>query len=126
MTHVRRWTIVFLLLLGFMAVFSIGLIFFSRSTFLPLSILLLMAAASMSTSFMALTNTLLLELSPDDMRGRVMSLMSIDRGLVPVGAILAGALASWRGPEDGLLIMAGACLILTVVAAIIAPPLRRL
>jgi MFS family permease len=82
-----------LLLLTFMALFSIGLILFSRSTLLPLSIVALMGAASMSTSYMALTNSLLLELSPSDMHGRVMSLMSLDRGLVPWGRPSPGR---WR------------------------------
>ena len=114
------------LLLAFLALFSAGLLIFSRSTFLPLSIVALMGAASMSTSYIALTNSLLLELSPSDMHGRVMSLMSLDRGLVPIGAIIAGALATTLGPQDGLLVMAGVCLGLTALAAIAAPALRRL
>ncbi len=122
-TQLRRRGI---LLLIFLALFSGGLLLFSRTTLLPLSIIALMAAASMSTSFMALTNSLLLELSPPDMRGRVMSLMSLDRGLIPVGAITAGALATLLGPQDGLLVMASVCLGLTVLAALAAPALRRL
>ena len=114
------------LLLLFMALFSSALILFSRATFLPLSIVLLMVTASMSTSYMALTNSLLLEMSPPDMHGRVMSLMSLDRGLVPVGATIAGALAASMGPQDGLLVMASICLGLTVLAAVFAPALRRI
>ena len=114
-----------LLLLVFIALFSIALLIFSRSTLLGVSIVALMAAASMSTSFMALTNSLLLELSPPEMHGRVMSLMSLDRGLIPVGAIVAGALAASLGPQDGLLVMASVSLGLTVLAAIAAPALRR-
>jgi MFS family permease len=115
-----------LLLLGFLAVFSTGLIVFSRSTLLPLSIVALMATASMSTSYIALTNGLLLEISPPAMHGRVMSLMSLDRGLIPLGATIAGALAAGLGPQDGLLIMAGICLTLTAIVGFAAPALRRL
>jgi MFS family permease len=115
-----------LLLLAFLALFSLGLMVFSRSTLLPLSIVTLMAAASMSPSYMTLTNMLLLELSPPNMRGRVMSLMSLDRGFVPVGAATAGALAATLGPQDGLLVMAGVCLTLTVLAALVVPALRRI
>jgi predicted MFS family arabinose efflux permease len=115
-----------LLLLGFLGVFSIGLLIFSRSTFLPLSIIALMGTAAMSMSYMALTNGLLLELSPPAMHGRVMSLMSLDRGLVPLGATIAGALAASLGAQDGLLVMAGICLALTLVTAAAAPALRRL
>jgi MFS family permease len=113
------------LLLGFLALFSLGLIVFSRSTWLPLSIVALMATASMSTSYMALTNSLLLELSPPEMHGRVMSLMSLDRGLIPLGATIAGALAATLGAQTGLLIMASVCLALTALAAVAAPALRR-
>lgn len=114
------------LLLALLALFSIGLMLFSRSTILPLSIVLLIATASMSTSYMVLTNSMLLELSPDQMRGRVLSVMSLDRGLVPVGATIAGALAGSLGPQDGLLVMGAVCLGLVTIAAVAAPPLRRL
>lgn len=114
------------LLLGFLALFSGGLLVFSRSSSLGVSILALMAAASMSTSYMALTNSLLLELSPPALHGRVMSLMSLDRGLVPLGATIAGTLASALGPQDGLMVMALVCLGLTALTAAGAPALRRL
>jgi MFS family permease len=122
-TQLRRRGMLILLL---MALFSVFLILFSRSTVLAISIVTLMAAASMSSSFMAITNSLILELSPSEMRGRVLSLMSIDRGLVPLGAMLAGALAESIGPRDGLLVMAGLCLGLTLLAAAFVPPFRRI
>ncbi len=115
-----------LLLLGLMLVFGVLLAVFSRSTYLPVSIVLLMFIASMSTSFMALTNSLLLELSPPDMHGRIVSMMSIDRGLVPVGAIAAGAMAGSLGAQDALLIIASICVGLTLLLALVAPQLRRL
>jgi MFS family permease len=114
------------LLLTFLAVFSLCLITFSRSTFLPLSIAALMLTAAMSTSYISLSTNLLLELAPPDMHGRVMSLLSLDRGLVPLGATLAGALAAALGPQDGLLIMALVCLSLTAIAPFAAPALRRI
>jgi MFS family permease len=115
-----------LLLLCFLAIFSCGLIVFSRSTVLPVSILALMAAASMSTSYMSLNNSLLFELSPPEMHGRVMSLLSLDRGLVPLGATIAGWLASELGPQDAMLVMASICLALTLITAVAAPTLRRM
>ncbi|HXF52153.1 MAG TPA: MFS transporter [Dehalococcoidia bacterium] len=115
-----------MLLLAFLALFSAGLLVFSRSSILALSVVALMATASMSTSYMALTNSLLLELSPPELHGRVMSLMSLDRGLVPLGATIAGALASTLGPQDGLMVMALVCLGLTALTAMSAPAIRRL
>jgi MFS family permease len=115
-----------ILIMALMVVFGSLLIVFSRSTFLPVSIILLMVIASMSTSFMALTNSLLLELSPSDMHGRIVSLMSIDRGLVPVGAIAAGALAGSQGAQNGLLITASIFLGLTLLGVVFVRPLRRI
>ncbi len=115
-----------MLLLAFLALFSAGLLVFSRSSILGLSVVALMATASMSTSYMALTNSSLLELSPPELHGRVMSLMSLDRGLVPLGATIAGALASTLGPQDGLMVMALVCLGLTALTAMSAPAVRRL
>ena len=75
---------------------------------------------------MGLTNTLLLNMGPPDMHGRVISLMGRDRGLIPAGAALAGALAAKMGPQDGLFVMASICLVLAVLAGLFATPLRRL
>lgn len=122
-TSIRRQG---LMLIAFLAIFSTGLIVFSRSTYVPLSVVALMATASMSTSFISLCNSLLFQLSPQEMHGRVMSLMSLDRGLIPLGATLAGALAASLGPQDGLLVMAVICVSLTVLMAAAAPALRRL
>jgi MFS family permease len=115
-----------LLILAFLATFSGALVLLSRSTFLPLALLALLLVGSAGVSYMALTNTLLLENSPRELHGRVLSLMSLDRGLVPLGATIAGALAATLGPQNGLLVMALICLGLTVVVALGAPTLRRL
>ena len=96
-----------LLLIALLGMFSTGLLIFSRSTFLPVSVLALMLTASMSASYISLSNSLLFQLSPPEMHGRIMSLMSLDRGLVPLGATLAGALGgdartAGRPARDGL------------------------
>jgi predicted MFS family arabinose efflux permease len=115
-----------LLLLTFLTVFGSVLVVLSRSSWLPASIILLALASSMTVSYMALTYTLLLEHSPSHLQGRVMSLMNLDRGLVPAGAATAGALAAALGPQDALLIMGAVCLALTAAVALAAPALRRL
>ena len=52
--------------------------------------------------------------------------MSFDRGLVPLGAVIAGVLASSLGPQQGLMVMASICVLLTAAIATMAPTLRRL
>jgi hypothetical protein len=55
-----------------------------------------------------------------------MSLFSLDRGLVPLGATIGGFLASALGPQDGLTIMALMCLGCGVLMAIFLPAIRRI
>ncbi|MBM3947064.1 MAG: MFS transporter, partial [SAR202 cluster bacterium] len=115
-----------LIMLGMLMLFSLSLILLGQSSWLPLSIAALLLAGSMTTTYMALNNSLLLEGTPPEFHGRVMSLMSLDRGLISIGAIVAGALAQLVGPQLGLTIMAGACLTLAVLIFIAVPVLRRL
>jgi hypothetical protein len=55
-----------------------------------------------------------------------MSLFSLDRGLIPLGATIGGALAASLGPQMGLTIMALVCFSSLAVAATLLPALRRL
>ncbi len=115
-----------LMMMGVLSVFSLALILLSRSTWMPLSAVALILAGSMQTTYMALNNSLLLEQTPQEFHGRVMSLMSLDRGLISVGAILAGVAAETLGPRTGLTIIAGSCLALTALAFLFIPALRRI
>lgn len=67
--------------------------------------LLIAVAGSMTVTYMAFTNGILLSNAAPEMHGRVMSLLSLDRGLIPLGAILAGLLASGLGVRPGLFVM---------------------
>lgn len=114
------------LMLMFLGGFSGALLLLSLSNWLAMAMVALLITGSMGVSYMALTNTIILELTPKELHGRVLSLMSLDRGLVPLGAILAGVLASSLGPQQGLMVMAIICLLLTAAMATMAPALRRL
>ncbi len=88
-----------------MVVFGTALIVISFQQTIIGTALLLALAGSMSTTYMALTNSILLSNSSPDMHGRVMSLLSLDRGLIPLGALGAGFLASSAGVRPGLFVM---------------------
>ena len=70
---------------------------------LPLVALCVFAAAACTTNVMSLANLALLRLGRDAMAGRAVSLMNFARGMIPVGALIAGALADALGPRSGLL-----------------------
>ena len=114
------------IMMGFLVVFGLSLVLLSQSTWLPLSGVALILAGAMTTTYNALNTSLLLEQSPQALHGRVMSLMSLDRGLVSVGAILSGGLAQALGAQSGLAVVAGACAILTVLVFLLVPSLRKI
>lgn len=82
--------------------------------------ILLAVCGSMTVTYMALTNTILLENSTPDMHGRVMSLLSLDRGLIPLGAILAGVLAASLSVRPAIFIMGALVLLMALVAFVLA------
>lgn len=87
---------------------------------LPLVALCVFAAAACSTNVMSLANLALLRLGREAMAGRAVSLMNFARGMIPVGALLAGALADALGPRSGLLTI-GAAAIAVSLAVLISP-----
>ena len=76
-------------------------------------------------AMMTLRTAVLMELTPNELRGRVFSLMSLDRGFSTVGSGLGGfAIAAFGGP----LAMAGygvLCAIGAVVVGVLLPSLRK-
>jgi MFS family permease len=77
-------------------------------------------------SFAGSSNVLLQMLSPDDMRGRAISVFSmIILGLVPAGSLVLGSLAAAIGLGDAIVAGGVAALVLAVVVYAISPELRR-
>jgi MFS family permease len=94
------------------AIFGAGLLAFSRSPSFWLSFALMVVSGCGMMVHMAAGNTLIQTLVDDDKRGRVMSLHSMAlRGMVPLGSLAAGALASQIG-APATLALGGLCCIL--------------
>ena len=92
-------------------IFGIGLLAFSLSSFLWLSLVLMVVTGFGMIAQMASCNTMLQSLSEDDKRGRVMSFYTIAyRGMYPVGSLLAGFLASRIG-APATLFLGGVCVL---------------
>jgi MFS family permease len=78
--------------------FGLALVGIGLSTWLPLSLALLVLAGFGMMTQMAASNTVLQTLVDDDKRGRVMSLFSMAFvGTAPLGSLLAGAIADRYG-----------------------------
>ena len=62
---------------------------------------------------------------PDRLRGRVMSIYMLDRGITPAGAMLAGISAHFIGAPHTVLAMGVIVLVLAAVVVAFMPSLRK-
>ncbi len=108
------------------SMFCVALIGFSISHWIWLSVIFLTMVGIFNVTYLTQDQTLAQVLSPPHMRGRVMSIYLLNRGLVPVGSLLAGALASAFGAPRALLILACLSLAIIVIAVSTSPGFLRL
>ncbi len=109
-----------------MIFFGMMLFLFSRSTDPTLSFALLLGVGAGQTTYMALNNTLLQTHASDEMRGRVMSVFFLNRGMVPLGTVAAGFATEFIGVQWTVTIMAAMLVALGVAAFVFLPRLRAL
>lgn len=115
-----------LLLLGSLILDGIMLNLFSRTTSFPLAILALVGVGACQIAYMTTTNTMLQMIVPDALRGRVMSIYALDRGLMPLGALMAGVSAHWIGAPATVSYMGLVVILMAVLVAWRAPIIRGL
>lgn len=108
------------------SIFSLGLLFFSFSRNIYLSVGLMLFTGFGMMMQMASTNTLLQTLVDDDKRGRVMSLYVMAfMGTAPFGSFMAGTLASTIGAPYTVLSSGAICLIGAIIFYKNLPELRK-
>lgn len=117
-----------LVLLAGVAAFGLGLIGFGLSPNLALALFSLFIVGAASTAYRSLNQTLLQTNTEDSFRGRVMSLYLLDRGLAPLGAVLAGFLAAlpWLGARGSVEVLGFLTLMFALLAGFLVPRMRRL
>jgi MFS family permease len=115
--------------------FGAGLVAFSTSRWLPLSMLMMMVTGFCMMTQMASSNTILQTIVDEDKRGRVMSFYSMAfQGTAPFGSLIAGAAASRIGAPHTLMIGGSLCVVgaawfcteLPKVRAIVRPIYRKM
>lgn len=77
------------------------------------------------TVMITMKNTLLLEETPDALRGRIMSLQSLDRAFSTVGSGVAGFAIAWIGGPLGLAVYGFLCAVGALGVGACFPKLRR-
>lgn len=109
------------LMVGGIIVFGVSLIFFSFSRWLVPSLLFLFIAGA-ANIFYNSTNNAMIQLSVEDgYRGRVLSMLFINRGLVPLGTAFTGFLAEHIGAPAAVGFMAAMLIVLGVIALVTRP-----
>ncbi|MFH1382346.1 MAG: MFS transporter [Chloroflexota bacterium] len=106
--------------------FGAFLVAFSQSTRVPLSLFTMALVGFASTAPRILTNTSLLEITPPGMRGRMMAIYTLDRGLMPLGTMLVGPLADVVGAPTTLMGMGGVCILVALAVGLALPIIRRI
>ena len=96
-------------------IFCLLLVLFALSRNYPLSLVLIAAVGFSQIAFSALANTAIQSVTPDHLRGRVMSVyMAFFAGSTPIGNLLVGGLALLGSPSIALFI----CAILALISAL--------
>jgi len=109
------------------AVFGAGLMAFSASRFMWLSLPLLVVTGWGFMQQMAASNTILQTITHNEKRGRVMSFYSMSiQGVAPLGALVAGAVADRIGAPHTLMIGGLLCVCGAALFALQLPTLRQL
>jgi MFS family permease len=98
-----------LFVLAMAAVFVAGLIGFAYSTSVPIAALFQFVPGLANTSVMVVSNAVILTAAPAAMRGRVMGIYYLNRGLMPLGALLAAFLGEAVGVQDAIAALAILC-----------------
>ncbi|HVP17744.1 MAG TPA: MFS transporter, partial [Spirochaetia bacterium] len=107
--------------------FPMMLILFSFTRTLPLSLLAIFGVGAANIVTNNLANALVQTLTPDAVRGRVMSIYMLSFfGFMPIGALLAGQLATVAGVPVTIVVGAGGTLLCALAVALFVPSVRRL
>ena len=106
--------------------FGLGLIAFSQSHWFVLSAILITIVGVFNVTYLTQTQTLLQIIAPRYIRGRVMSIYLLSRGLIPVATLLAGVLAAALGAPTALLIMSAGCIIVVWLVVLLTPGFAKL
>lgn len=121
---IRRFSHRGLLLLGCGIVWGIMLVGLANSQIYPVAMPFLLIIGLISSVYMSLNMTLTQLSAAPEMRGRVMSIMMMTFGLMPIGALPFGTIAEYIGTANSLTI-SGALLALLILAFGLAYPAFR-
>jgi MFS family permease len=107
-------------------IFGVLLIFFALSKSYPLSLILACALGIASQFYITMINAVLQVNLPDQLRGRVMGIYGLTWDLMPVGGLIAGAIAEYAGAPAAVVVGGALVAVMALWVAIFLPNMRRL
>jgi len=107
-------------------IMGLALLIFSVSRSYAVSVVMLMVNGAMNTAFMTVNATLIQELIPDEVRGRVWGWRNVFRGLSPIGSLMAGSIADLYGPPSGAASVGFLMVGSSIILLLILPKVRKL
>lgn len=113
------------LLIAGAASFGLSLVFFSQSPVLWMAIVFTFLIGLSNSSYSTQAQTLIQMRTPPEVRGRVVGLYALNNGLVPIGGLIAGVLASFLGGPWAVTIMGASCFLLAIGIAVFVPDLWK-
>jgi MFS family permease len=124
------------LIIGGLALYGVALAGLGLTSALPLvailglsvpvlPIFMIIIVGLGQTAMMTLRTTLLVEVTPNELRGRVFSLMTLDRGFSNVGSGLGGFAIALMGGPLALALYGGLCAVGAVMVGVFVPSLRK-
>jgi MFS family permease len=112
--------------IGGAVIFGTLLIFFALSQSYPLSLILACALGIASQFYITMINAILQINLPDQLRGRVMGIYGLTWELMPVGGLIAGAIAEYAGAPAAVVVGGSLVAFMALGVAIFFPNMRRL
>ena len=115
-----------ILLLGLGVFWGITLVGLANSMIFPVAVPFLIIIGLVSSIYMSLNMTLTQLSATPEMRGRVMSIMMMTFGLMPIGALPFGTIAEYIGTANSLTISGILLSLLTLAFAFAYPAFKRI
>jgi predicted MFS family arabinose efflux permease len=113
-------------MLGFLLAYGISLMAFSLNTWIGAAPFLLIAVGSMQIAYNASNNAILQLAVSDHVRGRVLSTLFLNRGLVAMGTAFVAFLAALVGPQIAMAATTSVLVGTAVLLFFFSPTMRHL
>ena len=123
---IRKFSRRGVLLLGLGVLWGITLVGLANSMIFPVAMPFLLIVGLISSVYMSLNMTLTQISSAPEMRGRVMSIMMMTFGLMPIGALPFGTIAEYIGTANALTISGALLSVLILAFAFAYPAFKRI